>query len=117
MEKKLKRIFQIKKFLLRDPNMPKTISEIHDGIYEIFQIDVSRRTIQRDVLNLVFIKEIESLNSYPRKYKLSKKDIHQIDLTTNELHLLIKIIEKDNISVNDPIFISVRNKLISPSTI
>jgi len=93
MNLKVIRIIKIKKFISGQSNRPMTISEIHDGIYEALQVDVSRRTIQRDIISMIEDGEIEQINTYPLKYKLKRKDVHTLDFSIEEIKGLISFIE------------------------
>ena len=75
-----------------------SISEIHDKLYERFLESCSRRTVERDLIELMREGRIEKKGRYPAKFMLLLHDEMEVKLTEGDiryLHCILKEHFKD----------------------
>lgn len=77
---------------LRMQSSPSSVSEIHEALTRRMNIEVSRKTIERDLLDLVEERLIVVQEGVPQRFKLGQPDKIQITLTTEDLLYLLEII-------------------------
>ena len=113
MNKKAHRFKIITTYFNEIGNTSQTISQIYDGIYSRYQVDVSRKTVERNVHEMITEEIIvgDSSGIYPTKYQLKEYGQCTISLSREELNLLVNFLsELPEISTNSQL-LTILNKL------
>lgn len=92
---KLVRLKKIRSFL-KHQSYPQSISEIHDALIRRLGVDVSRKTIERDVLEMEEDRKLKPWPGNPTKYSLLGQPEIEIPLTTDEIQILLKLLGPDS---------------------
>ena len=83
------RISKILKILFSNKEQAQSISELRNEIYERYRIDVTRKTIVRDIEGLLEKQKILVVEGYPKRYYgLSNQKTINVELTCEELELV-----------------------------
>jgi hypothetical protein len=92
MNKRIERIGKIKNFL-RFQSRGVTVSEIHEAMVKRMGLNISRKSIERDIIDMVDEGHLDLLNGMPSRYKLIKP--HEVDLSlkVEELTLLLELVD------------------------
>lgn len=69
-----------------------TITEIYESIVKSYHIDVSRKTIQRDMEELIEKKIVRQKEGSPLKFTLIQNKSYNIKLTINEIDEILEIL-------------------------
>lgn len=72
-----------------------TISEIHKWILEYVKKDIGRKTIQRDIIEMITRGEIIQKGGFPSRFKLSKATNYNIELNLHEVDLIIELLSNN----------------------
>lgn len=99
MNAKLDRLKNLRIIFLSNVATPLSITELHDKLFEKFHIDVARKTIQRDIKELLDDGIIMAVLSSPRKYKLEETLKMAINLTQEEVSFLNDLLN----DITDPL--------------
>lgn len=91
MKAKVERIRKIRSFL-RHQSSPQSVTEIYGALINRFGLDVSRKTIERDVLQMEDEGLIKAQHGTPVRYFLSGPLEIDIRLTLEEISMLIKLL-------------------------
>ena len=89
----MNRVKEIGNILLEEQR-PLSISEIHNYLFDRQGIDVTRKTIQRDIEDMEERGIIAKLNSYPAKYQLTDSEVLHIELSLEEIGIMINALEQ-----------------------
>lgn len=89
MTQKSKRIEKIKSFL-RLQSFPATITEIHEALVKRMHLDVSRKTVERDMVYLVDQEVVSAQKGIPSRFVLNRPKEFIVSLKHAEV---IQIIE------------------------
>ncbi len=84
MSKKIIRQHKIKE-CMRKLDRLVTVTEIYEHIYKASHIDVTRKTIQRDMEELIERKEVLQQEGCPLRFSLIESKTYQIELTLKEI--------------------------------
>ncbi len=92
MNAKTYRIKKIKNYL-RLQTEPKSISEIHEALVGHWDLMVSRKTIERDILELEDSERLQSYPGTPTRYTLKGAFEVEITLQIQEIQYLLTLID------------------------
>lgn len=107
MSTKVIRINKIKSFL-RMQTSPVTITEIHHALNYRLQIKVSRKTIERDMLELSDNSTVTQLPGVPSTFNLNRPTEVEVKLKLEELRTIL-----DNIGPDSELYIKLKKALES----
>ena len=93
MNFKNKRQQYITQLLQKTTQKAQTITWIYNSLYYEYSEDVSRKTVERDMLELERENIIISSNEYPRTYGISSTRKILLELTQSEILRLITILQ------------------------
>ena len=106
------RISKIIDILSTKTNVPLSITDIHELLFKLYQIDVSRKTIGRDLQTLEQRKIIEARSDlFPLKYFIIINNKFEVDLSVEEYRFLRLNLFKLKTSENSYIVDSLESKL------
>ena len=91
MSIKIERLSKIKSFL-RVQSVSVTVTEIHDALSKRMHLEVSRKTIERDMIEMVEMKSVSVISGIPSKYTLNKPNEIEITLTIEEIDEILRMI-------------------------
>jgi predicted DNA-binding transcriptional regulator YafY len=91
MNTKQQRLKKIRSFL-RSQSDPQTISEVFDALVNRHGEEVSRKTIERDLDELLEAKALALLPGTPSKFKLIALEEVEIPLTLDEARTIILVL-------------------------
>ena len=86
------RINKIKNFL-RMQASPVTVTEIHEALSKRMHLDVSRKTIERDMIEMFEMKLVSVISGVPSKYSLNKPTDIELILKVEEIETILKLLE------------------------
>lgn len=89
MNKKMARFLKIKDFL-RKKGKEMTVTEICEHISEQAGAKISRKTIQRDMDELVNSHQVIQINKFPLHFKIKEKRLCKIQLSQDEINTILK---------------------------
>src|SRR5690242_8745836 len=92
MNLKQDRLNKIKNFL-RLQSSGSTVTEIHTALRDRMHLDVSRKTIERDLLELEEIGVVASVAGIPSRFSLNKPSEYLVTLTEEELKEILQVID------------------------
>lgn len=86
---KNERINKIKIFL-RMQSLPVTVTEIHEALSKRMHLKISRKTIERDMIEMVEVKSVTVTPGVPSKYTLNKPTEIEIVLKEDEVRQILQ---------------------------
>ena len=89
------RINKIKSFL-RMQASPVTVTEIHEALSKRMHLDVSRKTIERDMIEMMELKTVSVISGVPSKYSLNKPTDIELVLKVEEIRILLQLVKSDS---------------------
>lgn len=89
------RINKIKSFL-RMQTSPMTVTEIHEALSKRFHLDVSRKTIERDMVQMIEMGCLTITPGVPAKYTLNKPNEVEVVLKLEKIRLILGLIKSDS---------------------
>jgi len=89
MNIKSNRVNKIKSFL-RMQSVPVTVTEIHDALVNRMNLDVSRKTIERDMIEMGETKTVSVTPGVPSIYVINKPTEVEIVLKIEEIEIILK---------------------------
>ena len=92
MSKKILRMDKTKSFL-RMQSSPVTVSDIHEALSKRMHLDVSRKTIERDMLEMEEMGMISIIPGIPAKYFLNKATEVDVRLKVEEVQAIVQQID------------------------
>jgi predicted DNA-binding transcriptional regulator YafY len=92
MSKKKDRLSKIKNFLRRQ-SVAVTISEIHDALSKRMHLEVSRKTIERDVKDLVDQASLIEIIGVPSRFLISKDTEIDVRLKCDEVRTILSFLD------------------------
>jgi hypothetical protein len=95
MSKRIERVGKIKNFL-RFQSGGVTVSEIHEAMVKRMGLDISRKTIERDIIDMVDGGHIGLLNGMPTRYQLIKPVEIDLALKVEEITLLLELLDQNS---------------------
>ncbi len=93
MSLKTDRRNKIKSFL-RIQSSPVTVTEIFDALKKRMNLDVSRKTIERDMFEMAELNSVSVISGIPSKYSLNKPTEVEIQLRIEEVRFILEVIEQ-----------------------
>jgi predicted DNA-binding transcriptional regulator YafY len=93
MKSKIMRIKKIRSHLRLQSN-PSTITEIHEALTRRQGLEVSRKTVERDLDELVEAKVVMFTPGLPTRYTLRPIEEVEIILTIEEVRKLISLLDE-----------------------
>jgi predicted DNA-binding transcriptional regulator YafY len=91
MNAKLQRFKKIRSYLRKQP-VAQSVTEIYQALFKIPGEDVSRKTIERDMDELVESQIVISIPGLPTRYQISDTDQIEISLTPDEIKQIIGLL-------------------------
>lgn len=73
---------------------PVSVTEIHEALTKRVNIDVSRKTIERDMIELTENLAVKVQPGVPVRYFLSKPIEIEVSLTIEEVQRILQVIEQ-----------------------
>jgi predicted DNA-binding transcriptional regulator YafY len=70
---------------------PMTVTEIHEALSKRMHLDVSRKTIERDMVLMIEMGMVSVITGVPSKYTLNKPNEIEIVLTIEEISEVLQI--------------------------
>jgi hypothetical protein len=95
MNKRIERKGKIKNFL-RFQSGAVTVSEIHEALVKRLSLDISRKTIERDIINMVEDGLVSLSPGMPMRYQLIKPAEVDLALKVEEITLILELLEQDS---------------------
>ena len=95
MNKRIERIGRIKNFL-RFQSGAVTVSEIHEALVKRIGLDISRKTIERDIIDMVEEGLVGLLPGMPMRYQLIKPAEVDLALKVEEITLLLGLLDQNS---------------------
>ena len=95
MNKRIERIGKIKNFL-RFQSGAATVSEIHEALVKRMNLDISRKTIERDIIDMVEEGLVSLSPGMPMRYQLIKPAEVDLALKVEEITLLLELLDQDS---------------------
>ena len=95
MNKRIERFGKIKNFL-RFQSGAVTVSEIHEALVKRIGLDVSRKTIERDIIDMVGEGLVCLIAGMPMRYQLIKSTDVDLTLKVEEITLLLDLLDQDS---------------------
>ena len=92
MSKKIDRIKRIRSFL-RLQSEAMRVSEIHEALAKRQGIDVSRKTIERDISDMVEDKRVALILGMPTRYHLIQSSEVEVTLRVDEITHLLEMLD------------------------
>ena len=89
------RMNKIKSFL-RMQASPVTVTEIHEALSKRIHLDVSRKTIERDMIEMFEMKTVSVISGVPSKYSLNKPTDIELVLKVEEIQFLLALMKSDS---------------------
>ena len=95
MNKRIERFGKIKNFL-RFQSGAVTVSEIHEALVKRIGLNVSRKTIERDIVDMVEAGLVCLFPGMPMRYQLIKLTEVDLTLQVEEISLLLDLLKEDS---------------------
>jgi predicted DNA-binding transcriptional regulator YafY len=95
MSTKSERIIKIKNFL-RMQSGPVTLTAIHEALTRRLSLEVSRKTIERDMIELVEREVVTATEGVPSRYILNAPNEVEIYLKVDELQKILQAIDSES---------------------
>jgi predicted DNA-binding transcriptional regulator YafY len=92
MSKKIDRIKRIRSFL-RLQSEAMSVSEIHEALAKRQGMDVSRKTIERDIGDMVEDKRVALILGMPTRYQLIQLSEVEVTLMVDEITHLLEMLD------------------------
>ena len=86
------RLLKIKSFL-RFQTSPCSVSEIHEALLVRYHLQVSRKTIHRDLQELCDKGQVVFFEGVPARYSLDKPDELELVLKINEIKQILQALD------------------------
>ena len=80
------------KTLFRSTSVPKTVNGVYEELKTSYNLDISRKTIERDLFEMVGEEVLKITKDFPCHFALGKNDHYELILTNEELTYLAVII-------------------------
>lgn len=71
---------------------PASVSEVHDALTKRIKLEISRKTVQRDLLEMQERGIVSANGEIPQRFKLAKPFEIQLVLTVDEAEFLLSVI-------------------------
>jgi hypothetical protein len=75
---------------------PVTVTEIHEALSKRMHLDVSRKTIERDMIEMFEMKLVSVISGVPSKYSLNKPTDIELILKVEEIRILLQLVKSDS---------------------
>jgi predicted DNA-binding transcriptional regulator YafY len=95
MNKRVERLRKIRNFL-RLQSGGVTVSEIHEAMVKRMDLDISRKTIERDIIEMVEDGCLGLLSGLPSRYQLIKPVEVELTLKVEEINLLLELLDQNS---------------------
>ena len=95
MNSKIQRMKKIKSFL-RLQSSPQSITQIHEALVRRLGLEISRKTIERDIDDLLEAGRLTILEGSPAKYSLAGAQDIDITLRVDEINTLISLLRPES---------------------
>jgi predicted transcriptional regulator len=82
--------------VLIESKQSQTISEIHDKLLTVYQFDVSRKTIERDMLEMVKKGLVHASENLPFRYTPHSSEDLILKLTSKEATYLMVVLPQEH---------------------
>lgn len=89
-------------------SLPVTVTEIHEAISKRMHLKVSRKTIERDMIEMAEVNSVSVIPGVPSKYTLNKPTDIEIVLKEDEVKQILQVLNPGS-----DLYIKL-NKTISP---
>ncbi len=94
MNTKNQRLKKIKSFL-RIQSEPVTVTEIHEALSLRMNLDISRKTIERDIIEMVENQLVLAFVGVPSKFTLNKTAEIELSLKVEEIQSILKLVDTE----------------------
>ena len=75
---------------------PVTVTEIHEALSKRMHLDVSRKTIERDMIEMFEMKTVSVITGVPSKYSLNKPTDIELILKVEEIRFILQLMKSDS---------------------
>jgi hypothetical protein len=75
---------------------PVTVTEIHEALSKRMHLDVSRKTIERDMIEMFEMKLVSVISGVPSRYTLNKPTDIELVLKIEEIQFLLALMKSDS---------------------
>lgn len=70
-----------------------TVTEIHEALSKRMHLDISRKTVERDMIEMLEAKTVSVISGVPSRYILNKPNEIEICLKVEEIDLILKYLD------------------------
>ena len=75
---------------------PVTVTEIYEALSLRMNLDISRKTIERDIIEMVENQLVLAFVGVPSKFTLNKTAEIELSLKVEEIQSILKVMEKED---------------------
>ena len=73
---------------------PVTVTEIHEALSLRMNLDISRKTVERDIIEMVENQLVLAFVGVPSKFTLNKTAEIELSLKVEEIQAILKLMER-----------------------
>jgi len=95
MKTKFQRLKKIKSFL-RTQSGPQTIIEIYEALVKRLGEDVSRKTIERDMDELIEARAVILMPGLPARFQMAETDKIEVILSVEEIKTILTLLNENS---------------------
>ena len=74
---------------------PVTVTEIHEALSLRMNLDISRKTVERDIIEMVENRLVFASVGVPSKFTLNKTAEIELSLKVEEIQAILKVVEAE----------------------
>ena len=75
---------------------PVTVTEIHEALSLRMNLDISRKTVERDIIEMVENQLVLAFVGVPSKFTLNKTTEIELSLKVEEIQSILKVMEAED---------------------
>ena len=75
---------------------PVTVTEIHEALSLRMNLDISRKTVERDIIEMVENQLVLAFVGVPSKFTLNKTAEIELSLKVEEIQAILKVMEGED---------------------
>jgi hypothetical protein len=95
MYSKSERLNKIKVFL-RMQSSAASVTEVHEALVKRMNLKISRKTVERDLVELEESEVVSMKSQYPSRYWLNKLSEVELKLNVEDVNSIIAVLEPDS---------------------
>ena len=94
MNAKLNRLKKIRSYL-RTQSSPQTITEVFEALVKRLGEDISRKTIERDMDELIEARAVVLMPGLPSRFQLAETDQIELTLSAEEIRTILALLNEN----------------------